>query len=192
MVSLKSEATMTSAGPTAQKSSSNMGVSALVNIARLWPSFLVADVRNWCMQNLRGGELVAASLSVDWGRPRHGAGPQRNRRFPPTACMANSPCATPPSNCCPAFRSCRAWRGAAVVTGHGHCDERQTRLHGCVAGSAHPGHRHCLCRARHLSQAAQSGAGERPSPGLGRCARRPHLARRPQAISSGCRSIRLR
>jgi hypothetical protein len=66
--SLKSEATMTSAGPTL-KVKLDMGDTALVNIARLWPSFLVADVRNWCIQNLRGGELVAASLSVDWDVP---------------------------------------------------------------------------------------------------------------------------
>jgi len=66
--SLTSEAAMTSAGPTL-KLKLDMGATAIVNIARLWPSFIAADVRNWCIQNLRGGELVGAALSVDWDAP---------------------------------------------------------------------------------------------------------------------------
>ncbi|WP_158812923.1 DUF3971 domain-containing protein [Methylocapsa sp. S129] len=65
---LKSEAVITPAGPTL-KLKLDMANTSAVNIARLWPSFIAADVRNWCIQNLRGGELVAASLSLDWDAP---------------------------------------------------------------------------------------------------------------------------
>jgi hypothetical protein len=66
--SLKSESAITSAGPTL-KMKLDMAHTAAVNIPRLWPSFIAADVRNWCIQNVRGGELVAASLSLDWDAP---------------------------------------------------------------------------------------------------------------------------
>ena len=62
---LTAEAAMTDAGPTL-KLKLDMGHTPLVNIPRLWPSFIVTDVRTWCVQNLRGGELVAATLSLDW------------------------------------------------------------------------------------------------------------------------------
>lgn len=66
--SLKSESTMTDAGPTL-KLKLDMAQTAAVNIGRLWPSFIAADVRNWCIQNLRGGQLVSAALSIDWDGP---------------------------------------------------------------------------------------------------------------------------
>jgi Protein of unknown function/AsmA-like C-terminal region len=66
--SVKSESAMTDAGPTL-KLKLDMAHTAAVNIARLWPSFIAADVRNWCIQNLRGGELVSAALSIDWDGP---------------------------------------------------------------------------------------------------------------------------
>jgi hypothetical protein len=65
---LTGEAAMTSAGPTL-KLKLDMTHTPLVNIPRLWPSFIVTDVRDWCVQNLRGGELVAAAFSLDWDAP---------------------------------------------------------------------------------------------------------------------------
>lgn len=66
--SLTSESVLTSAGPTL-KLNMRMAHTPVLNIARLWPSFLVADVRNWCIQNLRGGELTEGSMSLDWDAP---------------------------------------------------------------------------------------------------------------------------
>jgi hypothetical protein len=66
--SLKSEIALTDAGPTL-KLKLEMAHTAALNIARLWPSFIAADVRNWCIQNLRGGELASAALSIDWDAP---------------------------------------------------------------------------------------------------------------------------
>ena len=68
--SLKSEIDTTSAGPTL-KLRLDMAHTSAVNIARIWPSFIAADVRNWCIQNLRGGELVSASLAIDWDAPTY-------------------------------------------------------------------------------------------------------------------------
>ncbi len=52
-----------------------MAHTAALNIARLWPSFIAADVRNWCIQNLRGGELgLRIALSIDWDAPTFAIG----------------------------------------------------------------------------------------------------------------------
>jgi hypothetical protein len=56
---------LTPDGPTL-KLAIKMANTPVLNISRLWPSLLVADVRNWCIQNVLGGELTSASLSLDW------------------------------------------------------------------------------------------------------------------------------
>jgi len=43
-----------------------LGQSAVVDVLRLWPSFINADARAWCIQNIHGGALQAASMKVDW------------------------------------------------------------------------------------------------------------------------------
>ena len=43
-----------------------VGPSAVVDVLRLWPSFINADARNWCLQHIHGGQVVAGSMSVDW------------------------------------------------------------------------------------------------------------------------------
>ena len=59
---------MTSAGPTL-KLKLDMAHTPLLDIPRLWPSFIVPDVRDWFVQNMRGGELVAGTFSLDWDAP---------------------------------------------------------------------------------------------------------------------------
>jgi hypothetical protein len=66
--SLKSEILFTSVGPTL-KLKLDMAETSFVNVPRLWPSFIMADVRKWCIQNLRGGELASGSLAIDWDAP---------------------------------------------------------------------------------------------------------------------------
>jgi hypothetical protein len=43
-----------------------VGPSAIVDVLRLWPSFINADARAWCLQHIHGGQLVAGSMSLDW------------------------------------------------------------------------------------------------------------------------------
>jgi hypothetical protein len=43
-----------------------LGPSAVVDVLRLWPSFINPDARAWCIQNIHGGQLVSASMNVDW------------------------------------------------------------------------------------------------------------------------------
>ncbi len=43
-----------------------VGPSAVVDVLRLWPSFINADARTWCLQHIHGGQVVAGSMSVDW------------------------------------------------------------------------------------------------------------------------------
>jgi hypothetical protein len=62
---LSGEATMTDAGPTL-KLKLDMNHTPLVDLPPLWPSFIVPDVRDWCIQNVRGGEAVTAGLTIDW------------------------------------------------------------------------------------------------------------------------------
>jgi len=45
-----------------------VGPSAVVDVLRLWPSFINADARAWCIQNIHGGQLVSASMNVDWDK----------------------------------------------------------------------------------------------------------------------------
>jgi hypothetical protein len=66
--SLSSESVFTDAGPTL-KLKMQMAHTPILNISRLWPTLLVADVRNWCIQNLRGGELTSGSVTLDWDAP---------------------------------------------------------------------------------------------------------------------------
>jgi Protein of unknown function/AsmA-like C-terminal region len=63
--SMKCEAVLSDAGPSL-KMKLNMENTAAVNIGRLWPSFIAADVRNWAIQNLRGGDLVSGALTINW------------------------------------------------------------------------------------------------------------------------------
>ncbi len=51
---------------TTLKMNLQVGPSAVVDVLRLWPSFINADARNWCLQHIHGGQLVAGSMSVDW------------------------------------------------------------------------------------------------------------------------------
>ncbi len=43
-----------------------LGSSAVVDLLRLWPSFINADARAWCIQNIHGGQLESATMTVDW------------------------------------------------------------------------------------------------------------------------------
>ena len=43
-----------------------VGPSAVVDLLRLWPSFINADARAWCIQNIHGGQLQSASMKIDW------------------------------------------------------------------------------------------------------------------------------
>ena len=42
------------------------GRGALLEMLRLWPVYINADARKWCDDNIKGGEVVAGSLKVDW------------------------------------------------------------------------------------------------------------------------------
>jgi hypothetical protein len=63
--SMKAEVNATDQGPTL-KLDMTIGRSPLTNLARLWPTFLVPDVRIWCIENIKGGELQAGQLSINW------------------------------------------------------------------------------------------------------------------------------
>jgi Protein of unknown function/AsmA-like C-terminal region len=62
---MSAEVVATDQGPTL-KFDLSIGDSPMTNLARLWPSFIAPDVRNWCIQNVKGGELVSATLSINW------------------------------------------------------------------------------------------------------------------------------
>lgn len=48
------------------KANLRVGQSNLGDVLRLWPSFINADARNWCLEHIHGGRLLAASMTVDW------------------------------------------------------------------------------------------------------------------------------
>jgi hypothetical protein len=43
-----------------------LGSGALLEALRLWPTFVNPDARQWCDENIKGGELASGSLKVDW------------------------------------------------------------------------------------------------------------------------------
>ncbi len=43
-----------------------LGPSDLGDVLRLWPTFINPDARNWCLDHVRGGQLVSGSMTVDW------------------------------------------------------------------------------------------------------------------------------
>jgi Protein of unknown function/AsmA-like C-terminal region len=73
---LKAQSTLTEAGPTL-KLDLAIGEGPIAVAARLWPSFIVADVRRWCLQNVNGGELQSASVSIDWDAATYTAARQK-------------------------------------------------------------------------------------------------------------------
>jgi len=65
---LKAETMLTDAGPTL-KVDLGIGRGPIAVAARLWPTFILRDVRNWCIHNLKSGELESAAVSIDWDAP---------------------------------------------------------------------------------------------------------------------------
>ncbi len=57
--------TFAGAGPSAKL---NLAVShsAVASARRVWPKFIRPDIRQWALDRLHGGEIVAGSLSLDW------------------------------------------------------------------------------------------------------------------------------
>jgi Protein of unknown function/AsmA-like C-terminal region len=62
---LSGEAAVTPEGP-AIKLKLDLRRTQTANVIRLWPSFIVADVRNWCIQHLHAGEIESGSINLDW------------------------------------------------------------------------------------------------------------------------------
>ena len=54
------------AGGATLKMNLQVGPSAVVDLLRLWPSFINADARAWCIQNIHGGQLLSGSMKIDW------------------------------------------------------------------------------------------------------------------------------
>jgi hypothetical protein len=59
------ESTGSDAGP-AVKFDLQVGPSAVVDVLRLWPSFLNAEARVWCLEHIHGGDVVSGSMKADW------------------------------------------------------------------------------------------------------------------------------
>ena len=49
------------------------GRGALREALRLWPIYVNPDARKWCDDNIKGGEMVAGTLKVDWDAPTFAA-----------------------------------------------------------------------------------------------------------------------
>jgi hypothetical protein len=59
------ESVGTDQGPTL-KIDMKVGRGPVTNLIRMWPSFIAADVRAWCLQNIHGGEALSGAMTVDW------------------------------------------------------------------------------------------------------------------------------
>jgi hypothetical protein len=43
-----------------------VGPGAVVDVLRLWPSFINAEARVWCLEHIHGGDVVSGSMKADW------------------------------------------------------------------------------------------------------------------------------
>ena len=113
---LSSEVVNTGAGPTL-KLRLRMGRVPLLGLSHLWPTFLVADVRDWCIQNLRGGDLVSAALSIDWDAPTF-ATALRKQAVPADSIHGEFAAKDAAVQLLPGLPALAGLDGGGVVTGH--------------------------------------------------------------------------
>jgi Protein of unknown function/AsmA-like C-terminal region len=73
---LKAESMLTDAGPTL-KLDLGIGKGAIATVARLWPTFILRDVRDWCIHNVKSGELESAAVSINWDAPTYALARQK-------------------------------------------------------------------------------------------------------------------
>jgi hypothetical protein len=114
--SLKSEVAVTDAGPSLRLKL-DLANTTLVNVPRIWPSFIVADVRNWALQNLRGGELVAGSLSIDWDAPTFAVA-RRKLSVPPASVHGEFSIQDGSVQLLPGVPLLSGLEGGGILTGH--------------------------------------------------------------------------
>lgn len=114
--SLKSEVDFTDAGPTL-KLNLQMDQTLLVNVPRLWPSFIIADVRKWCIQNLHGGELTSGSLAIDWDAPTFAVA-LKKQPVPPATVHGEFFARDATVQLLPGIPPLSGLEGGGVVTGH--------------------------------------------------------------------------
>ena len=53
-------------GGNAVKFGLQVGPSAVVDVLRLWPSFINAEARVWSIEHIHGGDVVSGSMKADW------------------------------------------------------------------------------------------------------------------------------
>jgi hypothetical protein len=53
-------------GGSTLKMNLQVGPSSVIDVLRLWPSFINADARAWCLQHIHAGQLLSGSMKVDW------------------------------------------------------------------------------------------------------------------------------
>ena len=184
--------------PAAPPSRSNLqvGPSAVVDLLRLWPSFINADARAWCIQNIHGGQLLSASMKVDWDAAAFDLAAHK-QAVPADSVLGEMTARDVVVDLMPGLppldgrRRQRAHHRPRVL------GQRQDRRGRAVADPARSGLRHRLSGSRHLAGGGRAGEGERPSAGRRRRARRSARPRRAQALRrlhprsrSGQRTIR--
>lgn len=62
---MSGEVAVVADGPT-MKLDIKVGQSALLDLVRLWPSAVNPEARSWCIDNIKGGELLSGSMKLDW------------------------------------------------------------------------------------------------------------------------------
>lgn len=43
-----------------------VGPSVIADVMRLWPTFINPEARDWCLENLKGGQVSSGGMKVDW------------------------------------------------------------------------------------------------------------------------------
>jgi len=113
---MKAEVVATDQGPTL-KLDMSIGRSPLTNLARLWPTFIAPEVRNWCIENIKGGELVAGQLSIDWDAAAFAAARQK-RPVPPDSVHGTFSAHDVAAELLAGVPPMAGMEGGGVLTGH--------------------------------------------------------------------------
>ena len=111
---------------------------------RLWPSFINADARAWCIQNIHGGQMTSATMKVDWDAAAYALATHK-QAVPADSVLGEMSAHDVVVDLMPGLPSLVAAEANARITGRQFSASAKSGVVESRAGPAHPGDRHRLC-----------------------------------------------
>ena len=135
--------TTTAPGGATLKFNLQLGPSAVVDVLRLWPSFINADARAWCIQNIHGGQLLSASMNVDWDAAAFDLAAHK-QAVPADSVLGLMTARDVVVDLMPGLPPLTVAEASGRITGRQFSAGAKSRRGRALADPAHPGDRHRL------------------------------------------------